>query len=357
MRAKNWRQKKEAHLLDVRVRPHVSRRIAANHSARWVIGTICLVGIFAGLFWGVLFAANHLFLRNARYSVKELRVETDGTLTRSQILELAKVTDGANLFAVNLSQVRGRLMDRARIAEAEVRRQLPDTLIIRVKERIPVAWVAPVADLGATALPAAGAESVPAPAMQPASDESAAPAVAANPNASPHPPRSNAILTDADGLLLETDSLTAGYVSLPLIRIPGPSKLEPGTRLEDEALRDSLELLGYLREEILSSPFQVEMIDGTVGYCLVVENRLGSQITFSRKNMRDQVKHLNRLLAYSDSQGRQLASANLMAHRNLPITFFPDGYQPPVSPTPVSLSDGIPVRRALPAHPEAQSMP
>jgi len=51
------------------------------------------------------------------------------------------IYQGINILAVNLSQVRKRLLANPWIAEAEVIREIPSGLIIRIKEQVPIAVI------------------------------------------------------------------------------------------------------------------------------------------------------------------------------------------------------------------------
>ena len=65
-------------------------------------------------------------------------------LSKQQILEQANINKGINVLSVNLSIIRNRLLAHSWIAEAEVRRELPDMITIGIKEHKPLA----ILDLG-----------------------------------------------------------------------------------------------------------------------------------------------------------------------------------------------------------------
>jgi cell division protein FtsQ len=62
-------------------------------------------------------------------------------LTTKQIIRQARVREGMNVMAVNLTTVRKRLIAHPWIAAAEVRREIPSGLNIRIKEHSPLAIV------------------------------------------------------------------------------------------------------------------------------------------------------------------------------------------------------------------------
>ena len=65
-------------------------------------------------------------------------------LSKQQILEQANINKGINILSVNLSIIRNRLLAHSWIAEAEVRRELPDLITIGIEEHKPLA----ILDLG-----------------------------------------------------------------------------------------------------------------------------------------------------------------------------------------------------------------
>jgi cell division protein FtsQ len=77
---------------------------------------------------------------------KGRRIVIDGAhrLKRTEILRQTGIRAGANILAVNLPLVRKRLLAHPWVAEAQAQRQLPDTLILRIREQQPLA----VVDLG-----------------------------------------------------------------------------------------------------------------------------------------------------------------------------------------------------------------
>lgn len=71
------------------------------------------------------------------------RVDIQGLhrLTRAEILAQAQIHKGINILAVNLTLARKRLLAQPWIAEAQVRRELPDRLFVRVHEQRALAIV------------------------------------------------------------------------------------------------------------------------------------------------------------------------------------------------------------------------
>jgi cell division protein FtsQ len=112
---------------------------------RLAIGFYVIGGMAALIAASCLFVFTYDVLTQCDYfKAKSLKIEGIHRLTEKEIAEQACVSKDINILAVNLSMVRKRLMAHAWIADAEVRREIPSGLFIRIKEQQPLA----VVDLG-----------------------------------------------------------------------------------------------------------------------------------------------------------------------------------------------------------------
>ena len=112
---------------------------------RFVFGLKLMVVGTALVFVSLLFVFSYDFLTQCDYfKAEELMVNGTHRLTQNQVLQQANIATGVNIFSVNLSMVRKRLLAHSWIEDAEVRRDLPSGINIRVKEQEPLA----VLDLG-----------------------------------------------------------------------------------------------------------------------------------------------------------------------------------------------------------------
>ncbi len=95
-----------------------------------------LAGIAALLLVSFTFIFGYDFLTQTVYfKAKSFNVTGIGKLTKEQVLEQARLDQGVNILSVNLSKVRKRLIAHLWIAEAEVSRELPSKIHIRIKEQ------------------------------------------------------------------------------------------------------------------------------------------------------------------------------------------------------------------------------
>jgi cell division septal protein FtsQ len=329
-RVSNVRQRRQQHLLDVKVR---SRR-ATQHRVRRAMGVISKVVLFAVMFAaiyaGMREAAKRLFFDNPEYQVKTIELQTDGTLQREQVLKAADLHEGENIFSVNLGRIRDRIQQLPQSDEVQVVRKLPGEIDIRVVERKPVAWITSEKEI---------------------SDPFASDA---------------AFLVDARGGLMKQKKLLPEYLGLPLILGCSSESLEAGKIVESPEAKTALELLRLSARSFLQMRFQIREIDVSKGYCLLVTDKNRARVTFRFNDLQTQLRRLEQFLAYCDDSKQELGTVNLLVQRNIPVTFaeppatiINDTIDPAVEPR---IMKAVPVhaqeKTALPAaRPRAGSTP
>ena len=100
------------------------------------LGIVCL---------SLLLILGHDIMTQGRmFAAKQIVVLGNHQLSEDRVLSLSGINPGANIFAVNLSLARKGLLSDGWIAEARVGREIPDRLVIRVREHVPLA----ILDLG-----------------------------------------------------------------------------------------------------------------------------------------------------------------------------------------------------------------
>jgi len=321
-RVSSFRQRRQQHLLDVKVR---SRSAIQHRNRKFLVfsSKIALViALSAALYIGGRIAAKRFFLDNADYKLSNIEVQTDGTLQREQILTVADLREGENIFRVNLASIHERLQDLPQVDEVEVVRKLPSEIDIRIVERKPIAWITTEKQI-------------------------------ADPFAS-----DAAFLVDARGVLMKEKKLLPEYLGLPLI-LGASESLEAGKIVESPEAKAALELLRLSTRSFMQTRFQVREIDVSKGYCLIVTDKNHSKVTFGFDNLDLELQRLEQFLIYSDDAHREIATVNLLVQRNIPVTFqksstevINDTIQPQESPR---LMKAIPMN--APPKPMASASP
>jgi cell division septal protein FtsQ len=230
-------------------------------------------------------AAKRLVFQNPEYQIKAIELQTDGTLQREQVLKAADLHEGSNIFSINLAKVRDRIQQLPQADEVEIVRKLPSEIDIRVVERKPVAWITSETEI-------------------------------TDPFAS-----DGAFLVGARGVLMKQKKLLPEYLGLPLILGCSGESLEAGKTLESVEAKMALELLRLTESNFLQTRFQIREIDISKSYCLLVTDKNRSRVMFGLNDLEEQLRRLQVFLDYCDNTKQELATLNLVAQRNIPVTF------------------------------------
>ena len=286
-RVSNVRQRRQQHLLDVKVR---SRRVA-QHRARRALAVlsrvVLLAALCAAIYAGTREAARRLFFENTDYQLKTIEFQTDGTLQREQILNAADLREGENIFRINLARVHDLIQQLPQTDEVQVMRKLPSEIDIRVVERKPVAWITSEKEIS-------------------------------DPFAS-----DSAFLVDARGVLMKEKKLLPEYLGLPVILGCSSEWLEVGKVVESLEAKTALELLRLSSRSFLQMRFQIREIDVSESYRLLVTDKNHSRVMFGYNDLETQLRRLEQFLVYCDDSKQELATLNLLVQRNIPVTFAP----------------------------------
>jgi cell division septal protein FtsQ len=284
-RVSNVRQRRQQHLLDVKVR---SRR-ATQHRVRRAMGVLCRIFLVAALcgaaYAGVREGARRLLFENSDFQIKTIELQTDGTLQREQVLKAVDLHEGENIFKVNLARVHDSIQQLPQTDEVQVVRKLPGEIDIHVVERKPVAWITSEKEI---------------------SDPFASDA---------------AFLVDARGVLMKQKKLLPEYLGLPLILGCSSESLEAGRVVESAEAKTALELLRLSERSFLQMRFQIREIDVSKGYCLLVTDKNRARVTLGFNDLQTQLRRLEQFLAYCDDSKQELGTVNLLVQRNIPVTF------------------------------------
>ena len=284
-RVSTSRQRRQQHLLDVKVR---ARRVSHHRNRRFllVVSKIVLViAVCAGLYYGVRTGLSRFFFDNPDYRLSTIAIRTDGTLQRDQILKAGGLQEGLNIFSVNLAQIHDRLQQLSQVDEVQVERKMPNEIDITITERKPIAWIT---------------------SEKTVTDPFASDA---------------AFLVDARGVLMKEKKLLPEYLALPLITGCSSEALVPGKTVDSLEAKAALELLRLTTTSFMQTRFQIREVDVSKGYCLLVTDKNHTRAMFGFDHLDVQMQRLEQFLVYSDDSQRQIETVNLLVARNIPVTF------------------------------------
>jgi cell division protein FtsQ len=289
MRLGNRKKRREQYLLDVKVQTQGRMR----QRARWLAAVLAAVVVVTltcyGLYRLVKVANAKLVYENPRFAIAQIVVDNDGVLTPQQVVQLAGVNVGQNLFSLDLDQVRQNLEMLPLIRHVEVRRVLPQRLVIRVNERIAVARLrVPTRQLADATF-----------------------------------------LIDRNGVVMKPVKLADGTILQP--QTPGALPTLTGVRLADvrvgravdsEQIYRALDLLDKLEQAVAGSMLEVESIDLSRVRQLVLTTRQRTVVKFDVEDFQQQLRRLSAILAWAQQRQRFVQSVDLTVNRGVPVTFI-----------------------------------
>ncbi|HEY2103811.1 MAG TPA: FtsQ-type POTRA domain-containing protein [Chthoniobacterales bacterium] len=318
-RVSNPRQRKQQHLLDVKVR---SRKATEQRNRRvliFVSKLLLAAAICAGIYLGVRIGARRFFFENPDYTLTMIDVRTDGTLQRDQVLKTADLREGENIFAVNLARVHDVLQQMPQVDEVQVVRKMPGEIDIQLVERKPIAWITSDKQIS-----------------DPFQSEVA-------------------FLIDARGVLMKEKKLLPEYLGLPLITGCASESLEAGKVVESFEAKAALELLRLSAGSFMQTRFQIREIDVSKGYCLIVTDKNHTRVTLGFDHLDTQIQRLEQFLVYADDSKRDIETVNLLVQRNIPVTFMKPASE--VINDTIDPEETPRIMKAIPLHAQPSASP
>jgi len=275
------RKKKRAlePLLNVKARLVDQRR---RHLQKAGALLVAAAGLAAGVWMlhlGARGIAYFFYSGNPHYMIRSIESSTDGMLKPAQIHEYAGVAEGTNLFAVEFGRMRKALLEVPVIQAVELKRRLPDQLLIRVFERIPVARL----DIGAGQYQLA---------------------------------------VDQGGVVLGPSSALPELPQLTGLRGQG---LRPGSRLEHPAEHAALAAIELCRRPPLGTFIRLQRIDLSPENWLAVELAQGERVRLPYQSLAMQLEKLAVTLRDAEQNGQIIEQFDLTVMRNPPLVYRRQG--------------------------------
>lgn len=249
---------------------------------------VAAVVLFLG--WrGVDWAVREFVMENPAFATKVIDLQTDGILTVESLRNIAGVRVGQNLMSLDLARIKRDLELRDYIQSAAVERVLPDTLRIRVMERVPVAQtVVTRQENGRFAhlphlLDAGGFVMVP-------------------PN--------RAMVADPTALQIDW---------LPALVGVNPVDLKPGRQVESAQVRAALRLLQHFERSSMFGRSDIRRVDVSGIEVLTVTTATGGEITFaSNRDFDAQLRRWRAVQDVATQQGKVISTLDVSISQNLP---------------------------------------
>jgi len=285
-------------LLSVKVQTQQSKR----ERLRWLRSLLALVVAIATIIvvcWqGGGFALNRLVYENESFSVKQLDYRTDGIISLSQLQEWAGVRSGDNLLKLDLLRIKRDIELAPRVKAASVERYLPDTLQVRVAERVPMAqvWAWQRGRLGETKYDCVRLQL----------DET------------------GHVMSPIDGRFVVTPEDKAEW-SLPVVSGINLNKLKslaPGRSAGLPKLQAALSLIADFRRSTLAGLVDLRVIDLSQPRILRVTTGAGGQVDLSTKHLARQLNRWARIRAHGQKFGLAIETLDLSVTNNVPVRWM-----------------------------------
>ena len=296
------------HVLDVKLR---SDQVRANRMRLGAILLSVVFGTFFGLYlvWrtGELLLDKFVY-HNPDFAIQNIEIQTDGVITKDQLRRWSNVRPGANLFALDLANVRRSLEMESAIETASVEKVLPHTLRIRVTERGPIAQVdMPCMDANGNLAVAVTQLDKNAVAMKPRDPkECVVPVTQLNPQ-------------------------------MPVIYGLNPVKLKLGEAVpapEAAHVSAALELIQAFGLSPMAGLVDLRRVDISQPGVLIVTTGQGSEITFALQNFDQQLRRWRQIYDLGMGQQRVIATVDLAVANNVPVRWMLASSAPVVAPKP-----------------------
>lgn len=114
-----------------RARARVIRRRIKH--VRFLLSLFLVLGVLVG---------GYQFLNSSFFAVRSIEVQGNNALRTAEIIETSGVVCGTNIFKVDTRKVVNLLQVMPLVERVEVWRRFPDTIVINVQERTPIAVLA-----------------------------------------------------------------------------------------------------------------------------------------------------------------------------------------------------------------------
>lgn len=263
---------------------------------------VCFVfALLLGVAYGVLQAIEHSFKKNPDFRLQAIDLNENDVLDEADAVEYLGIDLSANIFDFDVDHLEQQLLLIPAISTAEVKRDLPGTLEIRINTRRPVAWIA------------CPEENFPA------------------------QRRNDALLVDQDGVTYPCPpGQVFGCKNLPILQLStvGNFPIIPGKTLDHPQYKHCLHLLEAITERNPSELAMVETISQQTEWSLKMMTRGGTAATFGLGNHLRQLEYLEQALNHAQKKGYHIETINLIPRRNVPITVSGDAEPPRAIPVP-----------------------
>ena len=257
---------------------HAERRRKGFKLAAMILLGISLVALGRAAF-------NETLLRNPRFILQEIKVESVGMLTKPQIQKACGVPLGASLLTMDLSEVRERLLQQAAIRSASVQRDFNGQLTVTVQQRKPIAWIK----------------------CEPL-------------HFIPKDPI-HSLLVDEEGTAIPVAIVLPEFNELPVINDKSLDPVTPGRPVTSPKFGAAMKLLKAMKFREVRDGIKLVNIATTGKFALDATFDNGTTATFAYDDLEPQLLRYDRFVAEMLQKKWAVQNINLVAMHNVPVNF------------------------------------
>lgn len=294
MFGKKARKLERQWLLDVRSRSKpmqaVRLRMAASALA---ISTGVVLTLF--VCWkGGEYLLDRCVYTNPNLAVRQISIQTDGIIPPEQIRAWSSVREGQNLLALDLPRIKRDLELIPLIESASIERRLPGELVVRVREREPVARVIVFAPRGAETV------------LEPMS-----------------------LFLDEHGMVippvlrsLNTNGFDAATANLPTITGVGTNSLRPGYFVQSPRMMAALKWIRAYRDSQMLGQVELSAVDIASDTALLVSTEQGNEVSFGYRDFAPQIARWQKIHELGRRRSLSLATLDLAVTNYVPAVWM-----------------------------------
>src|SRR2546427_3062769 len=302
-RAPKNRRLERGNVLDVKLRAKEVRAVRlklATTALRVPLGTVTTLYL---LWRGGVWALDQFVFENEAFAVRDLNIQTDGTIPIAQLRQWAGVKPGDNLLALDLARIKRDIELAPMIETAAVERVLPHTLRVRVTEREPIARIK-------------------LPQLQ---------------------PRGGVVMVsyylDEGGHVIQPLPGQPGTAahnadSLPVLSGVNAAELRPGSAVGSPRVIAALRLIAAFESSPMSGLVEMKSVDVAGTEVLQVTTGQGGQITFALDRLEEQLRRWRAVYDFGQKNGRAIHMLDLSVANNSPVLWLDAGAGPSSLPKP-----------------------
>jgi len=268
-------------------------RLRQQRQVRFTMVAFAVILSLAGIGWGAWLlmelGARRLFSENPAYQIREIMVESSGpavpVLRRDYVRDHLHLHLGQNLFALDLQRLRHDLELLPVVEKAEVARELPNRLLIRITERIPLA------------------------------------SISAGPNGRRLQIDEQGMVMDLSAFEKSSPDLQKRLKSLSQITGARVTDLKPGRAVSNPEIAQAIVLIQQMDKAELGMGLEIGEIDVSRRGMLILRTSDGAVVKVGLSSMDKQLNRLGVILNDARQRSLRIATVDLTVGRDVPVTF------------------------------------